>query len=266
MNFIDNIVLRSFSLTILAIASFACHSFALAEEIVFVNDATPYCPYTICNDGKEGYVIDVVKTIFQNRGYTVTIKNQPWNRALATVDAGKANGILAVTKSAAPNLIYPRHEIATYIPAVFSLSDKSWNYENVDSLKKVRLGLIQNYGNGEGNPELEKYLNSKSSKISYIAAQDGDLHLFLMIEAEHIDAMIEDQLVGNYILDQMGKKNLFKSVRIQQNYIYGYIGFSSKDKAPQKLADIFDEDIVKLRKSGQLKHILDVYGLSDWER
>ncbi len=233
---------------------------------MFVNDATPYCPYTICTEGKEGYVIDVVKAIFQNRGYTVTIKNQPWNRALETVQAGKANGILAVTKSAAPDLIYPRHEIANYIPAVFSLNTKPWNYDGVASLKQVRLGLIQNYGNGEGNPELEKYLESKSSRISYIAAQDGDLHLFLMIEAEHIDAMIEDQLVGNFILEKMGKKHLFKSNRIQQNYIYGYIGFRPADKSSQKLADIFDEEIVKLRKSGQLKRILDVYGLSDWER
>jgi polar amino acid transport system substrate-binding protein len=252
------------------IASFAflvstCARPAFAEELVFANDATPYCPYTTCNNGKQGYVIDVLVAIYEDYGYKVTIKDLPWNRAIAMVNAGSTNGIVGITKDVLPNLVYPHSEIARYTPAVFSLKEKAWRFDGIASLKKVRLGMVKNYGNGEGNPELEKYLDGQPANVTYIAADDAISHLFLMIEADHIDAMIEDLMVGNYYLRLSGKKKIFNATPIQQSNLFGYIGFNPSDGKSRHLAALFDTGLAKLRRSGKLKTILAAYHLSDWQ-
>jgi polar amino acid transport system substrate-binding protein len=253
-------------LRIIAAVILSCPLFTLAEDIVFVNDSAPYCPYTICDKGKDGYVLDVVNAIYKRHGYTVTIKNVPWNRALAIINAGQANGILGVTKNTSPKLIYPRTEIAQYVPAVFSLAANPWKYEGVDSLKKIHLGLVENYGNGEGNPELERYLAGKPENVTYIVADNAIAHLFLMIEAGHIDALIEDQSVATYILQNSGKATLFKHARVQRKIVFGYVGFSDNDQKSRHLADLFDEGMADLRRTGELKSILAAYGLTDWQK
>ncbi len=236
---------------------------AVAEELVFVNDATPYCPYTICNNGR-GYVIDVLIAVYEQVGYTVKIENLPWNRAIAMVGTGKVNGIVGITRDVLPQLVYPKSEIARYTPAVFSLKANPWDYDGVASLKAIRLGMVENYGNGEGNPELAGYLDSRPANVTYIAADNAISHLFMMIEAGHIDAMIEDQAVGNYHLQIAGKAALFKATPIQKHSLYGYIGFDPNDKQSRHLAAQFDAGLDRLRKTGRLKAILARYSLSDW--
>jgi polar amino acid transport system substrate-binding protein len=239
---------------------------AHAEEIVFANDLSPYCPFTRCDQNKNGYVIDVVNAIYRAEGYSVVIKNVPWNRAVAMVNDGSANGILNIVKKSAPQLVYPRTEVAEFNPSVFALNANPWRYEGVDSLKSVRLGLIQNYGYAEGNPALANYLASNSANVDWLATDESLLHIFMMIEVGHIDATIDDLAVGNYVLRKSGKKNLFKVVgHLEQGAVPAYVAFSLKDKRSQHLAEIFDEGMEKLRKSGKLKSILADYGLSDWK-
>ncbi len=257
-------------LRLLWIASFAflastCALPAIAEELVFANDATPYCPYTTCNDGKRGYVIDVLVAIYEDYGYKITIKDLPWNRAIAMVNAGSMNGIVGITKDVLPNLVYPHSEIARYTPAVFSLKANPWHFDGITSLKRARLGMVKNYGNGEGNPELEKYLDGNPANVTYIAADDAISHLFLMIEADHIDAMIEDLMVGDYYLRLSGKKTIFKAAPIQQSNLFGYIGFNPNDEKSVRLAKLFDTGLAKLRRSGKLKALLAAYNLKDWQ-
>lgn len=238
---------------------------AAAEELVFANDATPYCPYTLCPAG-QGYVLDVLVAVFEGDGYTVKIVNLPWNRAVAMAAAGQVDGIAGITKDVLPALVYPHAEIARYTPAVFSLKANRWQYAGVASLKQVRLGMVENYGNGEGNPELERYLAGHPDNVTYIAADDAISHLFQMMQAGHIDAMIEDTAVGNTMLQTMGKEALFKSAPIQKNYLPGYIGFGGDPGKAQRLAAQFDAGLAKLRKSGKLHAILARYRLSDWQK
>jgi len=254
------------TLIIFAISSAFVTLTTSAEELVFVNDSSSYCPYTLCEDGKEGYIIEVVKAIYRSEGYTVTIKNVPWNRAIAMVNAGTANGILGIVKKDSPELVYPQTEVARYVPVVYSLVSNPWHYEGINSLRKIRLGLIQNYGDPDSFPELKAYLEDKSSQVSYVATDNSLLHLFMMIEVKHIDATIDDQRVGTYLLRKSGKEKLFKSESFNDLAGSGFVAFTSKNAKSQHLADLFDEGMAKLRKSGKLKSILTDYGIADWSK
>lgn len=237
----------------------------MAEELVFANDATPYCPYTLCPNG-QGYVLDVLLAVFEDYGYSVKVVNLPWNRALAMAAAGQVDGIAGITKDVLPALVYPHTEIARYTPTIFSLKVKRWQYEGVASLAQIRLGMVENYGNGEGNPELERYLGGKPDNVTYIAADDAIAHLLQMIEAGHIDAMIEDKAVGEHMLQTTGKLALFKTAPVQKNALPGYIGFGGNTAKARRLAAQFDAGLAKLRKSGKLRAILARYHLADWQQ
>jgi polar amino acid transport system substrate-binding protein len=258
-------MLRTLCLALFTSFFFSCAPQAGAEELVFANDATPYCPYTLCPAG-QGYVLDVLVAVFEGYGYRVKIENLPWNRAVAMAAAGQVDGIAGITKDVLPTLVYPHSEIARYTPAVFSMKANRWQYAGVSSLKQIRLGMVENYGNGEGNPELEHYLAGHPDNVTYIAADDAIAHLFLMIEAGHIDAMIEDRAVGDYMLRKRGKRALFKAVPVQKNYLPGYVGFCGDTTKAQRLAAQFDAGLGKLRRSGKLQAILARYRLRDWQQ
>ena len=195
----------------------------------------------------------------------MTIVNVPWNRALLMVNAGTANGILGLEKSSSPNLIYPASAVAKYSVVVFSLASNNWRYSGVESLKNVRLGLIQGTGDGD-DPDFANYLKSNPANVTYLATNDTLLHLFKMIEAHHIDATIDDQFAGNYLLEKSGKKNLYKTAPFHQNDTRGYVGVTPKDPKSRHLADVFDAGMARLRKSGKLKSIVAAYGMTDWQK
>ncbi len=254
------------SLLFVALLALAGWNDVLAEDILFVNDSATYCPYTLCDGGKNGFVVDIVDAIYKSAGYNVKIVNVPWNRAILMVRTGHANGILGILKGSAPNFIYPKTEVASYTPAVFSLKANPWEFTGVDSLKEVHLGLVQNYDNGSFDPALERYLASDPSNVAYISNEQPLQHLFMMIEANHTDATIDDSFVGTYLLQKMGKQKLFKLTPYPVKPVPAYIGFNNKDQKSQRLADVFDTGLAKLRKTGELKSILANYGLTDWKK
>ena len=247
------------------IASISFSSGVQAEKIVFVNDSSPYCPFTLCGQGKDGFVLDIVNAIYQAKGFTVVIKNVPWNRALSMASDGEVDGILGTAKSSAPNLIYPKTEVGQLKAAFFTLKTNPWTYQDIKSLDAVHLGLIQGYGYGDTNPELANYLNTHSAQIDWIATSDALSHLLMMMEARHVGATIEDETVATYVLRAVGKQALFKVAgHYAHNTVKAYVGFNPKHANARQLAQLFDDGMVDLRRSGKLAAILARYGVSDW--
>ena len=238
---------------------------AHAEKIVLVNDVTPYCPYTICEQGKRGFVIDIVQAVFEGQGYTVVVLDVPWNRAMAMIKDGSANGILNITRKSGQGLIFPNSEVARVNPSIFVLKRNPWNYNGTASLKNVRLGLIRNYGYGENNPPLEKYLNSDPEKVIWFSGIDPLTEILRQIEGGLLDATIEDQTVGNYVLQKAGLQDQFRVAgHPEQGTISLYVAFTTKKPNSRQLAEVFDSGLLKLRKSGKMKAILAKYGMTDW--
>lgn len=166
-----------------------------AQKIVFTVDESPYCPYTNCDQGRAGFIVDIVKEIYTTKNYTVIIKSLPWKRAIQEVQLGNAEGLLGLTKSSAPKLTYPKEAVAKAIPAVFTLKNNSWQYQDVHSFNGVRLGLIQGYGYSEIS-ELDEYLKSPKNQVTWLAGENALLKIFKMIKRGRIDATIDDLEVG----------------------------------------------------------------------
>lgn len=248
------------------LVALGCAGTALSEELVFANDAAPYCPFSLCSPDKDGYVLDIVNTIYRARGYGVTIKNVPWNRALSMVRSGEADGVLGVFKKSAPELLYPATEVEQVNPVVLALKENPWRFDGVESFKSVRIGLIQGYGYGD-LPALAHYLNTHPSNVEWIAAESPLLRIFKMMQSGRVDVTMEDISVAKFVLAQSGMADQFRVAgTIGKNGVKGYVAFSPRKSHSKKLARIFDQGMLELRKSGQLKTILAAYGVSDWRQ
>ncbi len=250
--------------TILFISFFSLGNIQ-AKELVFVNDMAPYCPYTNCGNKKSGFVIDTVRAIFESRGYKVKIINVPWNRALLMVNGGKADGILGLLKGSAPGLIYPKTEVAKYEVSLFTLKGNPWKYNGVASLKNIRMGLMQGYDYEDIDQEFKKFLKDPTNKPNFYWATSLERSL-LMIERKRLDAILEVRNVIEYIINKEKLSEKIKySGTVGDHDVLGYVGFSRHNSESQKFADIFDEGMIKLRKTQQFKGILNQYNVKDWK-
>lgn len=244
-----------------------CAFAAQAEELVFVCDEAPYCPYTNCGQGRDGFAIDMVKAIYAAQGYRVKIEYLPWSRALERVNKGSVDGIVNVLKKSAPGLVYPKTEVAQYAPVVFALKNNPWRYEGVESFKSVRLGLIQGYGYGDDRPEFARYLETHAHNIEWVSGTDPLLRIFKMLELGRVDATMEDLAVANYVLLQAG---MHDKLRIAGPFgatkVNAFVGFPAGKPRSQRLAEIFDQGLQDLRSSQRLQALLAPYGLTDWKK
>lgn len=58
--------------------------------------ADEWCPYTCQpNSDREGYLIDIARTIFEPIGHKITYVTTPWNRALNQAKNMKTSGLRA---------------------------------------------------------------------------------------------------------------------------------------------------------------------------
>jgi len=136
---------------------------AHADEIVLAADVWP--PF-VGKPGSdmEGYMVDVAKKVFADKGHTIVFKEVPWSRAVKTCRKGDIPGILGAAVGDAPDFVYPKEELGKLENYAFTLKDSAWEYKSVDSYNDVTIGVIQDYDYGKS---LNEYLNAnKGSKDS----------------------------------------------------------------------------------------------------
>lgn len=142
--------------------------------------AIDWCPQICVNEENPGYIIDIVKMIYQNTGYHLSIKFYPWSRDIKYVREGKVDAILAPTKSEVPDLLYPTNEVGVQRMCFFTKISSDWLYEDNSSLNGMAIGIAQDGGLEELNnyvkqhpeqfqvqPYLDRYLQQNIAKLNW---------------------------------------------------------------------------------------------------
>jgi polar amino acid transport system substrate-binding protein len=79
-----------------------------------------------------------------------------------------------------------------------------------------------------------------------------------------LDGIIEDPYVMQHIIAKQKLKDKVVLAGCGEPTPL-YVAFSPKLKNARKLARLFDDGLVELRRNGQLAKILAKYGLNDWK-
>ena len=231
--------------------------------LTFASD--PWSPYAgEVESENQGYIIDILKAIYSKHGYIVRYYNKPWSRCIEDTRKGNLTALAGADIDEVPDFVFPINTIGITRPAFFVLKDSEFDFKELSSLKDKCLGVIQDYTYEE---HLDQYItkNKDSSAIYTVTGNNPLERLIKALKEKRIDAFVENAPVVYYSLKLYGYKvEDFKEAGAPKKGVDLYIPFSPKNPDSTKLAAIFDEGIVKLRKSGELKKILQKYDLEDW--
>lgn len=240
-----------------------------AETITIVADS--WCPYN-CDPASDrpGYMIEIAKKAFKRHGIKVEYSTMPWTRAIDETRMFKHTAIVGASKKDAPDFIFPKLSQGWMENTFYVKKDNKWYYSGESALAKISLGAVADYS--YGNP-LDDYIAKNKNDLKLVQLVSGDNALDTNIKkllAGRIDALVEDEHVMTYYLAQRSeaiRKQMKTAGSLpinEQNNLY--VAFSPHEPDAEKYAGILAKETEKMRKNGELKKILDRYGVSDWQK
>lgn len=244
--------------TLLSVPTFA------SETISFRSDY--WCPY-ICNPNsdKPGYMVEVLRKVFEPQGYKLDIQLQSWVKAIAATRTNESNALMGASPIDGPDFIFPKQPLGLMRNAFFVRRDSKWSYQGAASLAGQKIGVINSYTYGEG---IDPLIKQKHTSFYVVSGKQPLESVVRMAHTGRLDAFVESPDILPHTTAQT-KKYLrhFRFagwVEIAEPELY--VLFSPKNPKSKVYAQILDEGITKLRASGELKRILDRYEVYDWDR
>ena len=220
-----------------------------------------------------GYVVEMLKAIFEPQGYKIDYQTMPWTRALVEVEAGRVDAVIGASPEEAPTCVYPKEEMGLMKVGFYTLKSNPWGYGGLDSLKKVKLAAVEGYSYSATEGALSKYLSeTKPPAVQLMTGDDALLRNIRKLFAKHVDTVIESDVVFMWTVRNAKDKNLgidpdgIKCAGYYEDISKLFVAFTPKRGDAKKLAEMFDAGIMELRKSGKAKEILGHYEISDWKK
>lgn len=234
------------------------------ETSVLVAVADEWCPYTCAEDApQQGYLVDLMRAVFEPLGYRVDYRVMPWPRALRETQLGRANVALGATPGNARDLVRPELPAGRDESTFAVRHDSPWRYTGISDLSGITLGVTADY---TYFPEVDDWITRHRDQPQRIDVATGDAPLansLRKLESRRIDAFIENR---NVLLYAESRHPTRLGIRMEgripgDDIVVGFSPFTARDAA---LAAVFDERLRVLRANGELADILARYGLEDW--
>ena len=254
-----------------------------------------FCPlHCINSEGQPeeitpGYAVEIYQKIFTDAGYDIRFIYNPFNRGMVEVNKGNIDAISGPLRFSESELqdkvrqmprigplygemIYPTETIGTHLSScVFVRSNYDFVYSGVSSLDDQRVGAAHSYNYGEEmNEYLEKRMKNSSSRISKLSGNHIFIRNIKKLLLNRIDIVLMDRFSGNHAIQMAENEGVIESNSVSlagcsgvPSYLYLAFSKANPEKS-QRLAQIFDEGIRKIRQSGELQIILEKYGVQDW--
>jgi len=225
-----------------------------AKELVFATQ--DFKPFSYQDNGKPaGAGVEIVLTACKKAGIDAKIDFYPWTRAQKYVENGEAQGLFILAKTP------EREKILDFsIPlieseyALFVSADDQQKYENAKDFNGKIIGV---YGPSGTSASLDK-MAIDAGNIKNIDMSVDDIAAFKKLNIKRVDAVYSNRDVGEMLVKDL-KLDKVKYALTHKKITY-YIAFSKK-AADKELVKNFEEALSALKKSGELKKILDKYDI-----
>lgn len=210
-----------------------------------------------------GYVIEIVRHVFESRGVPIDYQVMPWTEALEEAQAGRIDGVIGANPAEAGDLVIPSEPIGAPQPILLTLRTSTWRYENLLSFRDVKLGVSDGYSYWPG---LDKYIEQPANAPRlFVAGGENPLEQLLgQLDRGEIDVMVDFEAVLLWELRQRGLKATDYRAVYKHKPDPIYIAFAANERG-RAFAAVLDEGLQALRASGELEKILRRYGLGDWK-
>ncbi|KGJ95002.1 substrate-binding periplasmic protein [Colwellia psychrerythraea] len=231
-----------------------------SKEIIQIS-AIDWCPQICLDKNRPGYVIELVKKIFEDTPYKLEIDIYPWSRAIKNVSLGKADALLSPAKSEAPNLLYPQLAVGYQQMCFFTLAESTWRYEGVSSLKGLQIGIATD----TSIEELNSYVKSHLYQFQFQPYHERYLaQSFAKLEKKRMHSFLFTKNSTLFALHKQHKKNSIKVAGCVSKAPI-YMAFTPINTKKDKIAEImsvFDKKLTALKKTSYINKLMISYHLS----
>ncbi len=216
------------------------------------------------NSSAPGYMIELAQKIAATSGHEVDYKTMPWERSVAQVREGEFDCVVGAYKEDAPDFIYPDTPWGIDESFFYTKKGSSWQFKGISSLDSVKIGSIGGYAYDDA---LDAYIeaNKSTSKVQVINANNALENNIKKVIAGRIDATVESKLVMSAKLKELGLVQDIVPAGRLGTPTEMYIACSPAKASSKNYVKLFTEGTHKLRQSGELKTLLEKYGLEDWQ-
>lgn len=169
--------------------------------------------------------------------------------------------VLGITRADAPDLLFPKRSVGHFKPCFYVLSTSTWTYRAIESLKQIRLSVLQ--GETFGTP-VDQYLSGEGSRNGLVDFLSGDQYLaqhFRKVLIGRDDAALEDERVVSHFLRETNQTERFRNAGCLEPAEI-WIAFAPSGKNSAAYLTAFEHGLDSIIKTGQFKAILDKYGLN----
>lgn len=248
----------------LVMGSVSATAIAKPETISFRSDFR--CPY-VCRPESErpGYMVEVLRHIFEKKGYKIEVKINNWLRSIKDTRSNKAHGVIACRQFDANDFIFPKRNLGMMQNGYFTLKTSTWKFQGRKSLQNKRIGVVNGYSYGDSIDKLIKARHKSFVPFSGTRPLEQIIHA---LKDGQLDGFIETPLTLHYSLAELKiPADILKlSGWVANQDPYLYVAFSPNNKNSELYAEFLSKGIDELRRSGELQRILGKYHLRDWER
>lgn len=225
--------------------------------------ADEWCPYNCASGSAEpGFVIEILRAVYEPQGYTVDYQVIPWSRAVADGAKGRFDAVVGATYEEAAGFVFPDEPVGHVANDFFIRRGDVWRYTGVKSLQGVRLGVIRGY---EYSGVIDPYLAGQGMPAVQWAHGDEALETNLRkLVSDRLDAVMDERNVVFFTAKKLGLREQIAYAGSDGDYDPIFVAFSPARDDAADLAARFDQGLRAMRADGRLKAILDRYGLDDW--
>lgn len=231
-----------------------------------------WAPMTIfpsAQSNERGVVIDMLQHIYQSKGYTLEYYEVPLARGLDMVTEGLCDILpeYLYSKNAEQKFEFAQQATFAYATAFVVRKDDPWRYRGIQSVKGKRIATGPGWDYSSMSTEYQNYIDDPENAnfVEVIAGYDDVVdRIFQMIHENRIDLYADNELVLQYVLNQLGLEKSLKIVRpgLENKLIERPI-FSNKIPSQKRkaLIKIWNEGRIDM-KGSQENAILKKYQVS----
>jgi polar amino acid transport system substrate-binding protein len=232
-----------------------------SSKLVIAGDY--WCPYNCKpNDRDQGYLVELIKTVFSNHEIDVEYISMPWIEALKAAREGRIDAVVGSSLKESEGLITTNSPIiTTQINAYTSLYNKNWILDGVNSLGNKKICVIVGYSssgviqkhildNCYTKPHLFEYVNTNFASVDCFQ-KIIDMDVDVVIESENVIKSISNSL-------SMHKGLVFAGIVNEEGL---YIAFSPQRANSKKHLEILQRALDSEKFKDKFKKIALKYGL-----
>lgn len=223
-------------------------------------------PYNMIPGRKpEGYMIDVLKAVFEPQGISVDYQLVPWNRAIADTRAGVYVAVVGASRTDGAGLVFPAEELAINRLGFYTRSTSVWSFNGIASLSTVSIAAVAGY---DYRSWLNQYIDRFKGDERRVQLVSGDRPLetnFRKLLNGRVDVIVDSETSLRYMARQMNVEESVREAGHGSDPTDIYVAFSPQYPYSVDLANMLSYGIRELRSRGRLAAILAPYGLPDWK-